>query len=129
VTDAPDHDPDSDPESLDVEGLVEQARAAAAGAGTTEEIRQVSTALSGKKSALAQASRRLGSLEPDARKALGQRLHDARKAIEGLIEQRRVEISFEELSREMAESRIDLTEFIPGSVPAPTLPGHSTWCR
>jgi phenylalanyl-tRNA synthetase alpha chain len=118
VTDGPDL------ESLDVEGLVEHARAAVAGTGTTEEIRQVSTALSGKKSALAQASRRLGSLEPDARKVLGQRLHDARKAIEGLIEQRRVEISFEELSREMAESRIDLTEFIPGSVPAPALPGH-----
>ena len=55
---------------------------------------------------------------------LGQRLHEARNAIEGLIEKRRVEISFEELSREMADSRIDLTEFIPGSVAAPALPGH-----
>jgi phenylalanyl-tRNA synthetase alpha chain len=79
VTDAPDL------HSLDIEALVEQARAAVAGAGTTEEIRQVSTTLSGKKSALAQASRQLGSLEPDARKVLGRRLHEARKAIEELI--------------------------------------------
>jgi phenylalanyl-tRNA synthetase alpha chain len=124
MTDAPDHDPDSDPESLDIEGLVERARDAVAGAGTTEEIRQVSAAVAGKKSALAQASRRLGSLGPDARKVLGQRLHEARSDIEGLVEKRRVEISFDELSREMADSRIDLTEFIPGAVAALALPGH-----
>jgi phenylalanyl-tRNA synthetase alpha chain len=111
-------------ESLDVDALVEQARAAAADTRSTEDIRQVAAAVSGKKSPLAQASRSLGALDPEARRALGQRLHEARATIEGLIERRRIEIKFEELSREMAESQIDLTEFIAGSITAPPLRGH-----
>ena len=55
---------------------------------------------------------------------LGQRLHEARATIEGLLERRRTEIGFDELAREMAENRIDLSEFVAGSIPAPPLRGH-----
>jgi phenylalanyl-tRNA synthetase alpha chain len=109
---------------LDVEALVEQARAAVADARTTEQIRQVAASLTGKKSALAQASRGLGALDPDARKEIGQRLHEARATVEELVERRRTEIDFDELAREMADNRIDLTEFVAGSIPAPPLRGH-----
>ena len=63
-------------------------------------------------------------MEPDARKALGKRLHEARATVEGLVEARRSEIAQAELARELADSRIDLTEFIPGSVAAPLSRGH-----
>ena len=74
---------------LDVDELVEQARAAVAAADSTEDIRQVATSLTGKKSPLAQASRHLGSLDPDARREAGRRLHEARSTVEALIEERR----------------------------------------
>jgi phenylalanyl-tRNA synthetase alpha chain len=80
--------------------------------------------VSGKKSPLAEAHRSLGGLDAEARKELGRRLHEARSTIEELVERRRGEISFEELSREMAHARIDLTEFIPGSIAAPPARGH-----
>ncbi len=108
----------------DVDELVEQARTAVAGATTTEEIRMVAASLTGKKSELAQASRSLGGLDPDARKELGRRLNEARTSIEALIEDRRREIADRELDEEMARSRIDLTEFVPGSLPAPVERGH-----
>ncbi len=53
----------------------------------------MAAAVTGKKSPLAQAGRHLGSLDPDARKELGQRLHEARTTVEGLVEARRSEIA------------------------------------
>jgi len=111
-------------EPADIDVLVEEARRAVAGAGTTEEIREVASSVAGKKSALAGVGRSLGALDPEQRKELGRRLHEARASIERMIEGRRAEITAEELARELAESRVDLTEFIPGSVPAPRARGH-----
>src|ERR1700722_19462733 len=104
--------------------LVEAARAAIAAADSTEAIRRVATSLTGKKSPLAGASRHLGSLEPEARREAGRQLHEARSTVEALIEERRAESAGEELAREMAESRIDLTEFVAGSITMPPRRGH-----
>jgi phenylalanyl-tRNA synthetase alpha chain len=73
---------------------------------------------------LAEASRHLGSLDPEARREAGRQLHEARSTVEALIEARRVEIDGAELAREMAESRIDLTEFVAGSITLPPRRGH-----
>jgi phenylalanyl-tRNA synthetase alpha chain len=116
--------PDDRAEAVDLDALVDEATAAVAGARTTEDIRRVTAALTGKKSPLAQASRQLGTLDPEARRALGQRLHEARSAVVDLVERRRDQIAAEELATAMAESRIDLGEYIPGSRPAPPLRGH-----
>ncbi len=112
----------SDP--LDVGALVEAARAAIAGAVTTEDIREVSAAVSGKRSPLAEASRGLGALDPEARKELGRTLHEARATIEELLERRKEEIRYEELASEMAASRLDLTEYVRGSARGPATRGH-----
>jgi phenylalanyl-tRNA synthetase alpha chain len=112
----------SDP--LDVGALVEAARAAIAGAVTTEDIREVSAAVSGKRSPLAEASRGLGALDPEARKELGRTLHEARSTIEELLERRKEEIRYEELASEMAASRLDLTEYLPSSARGPATRGH-----
>ena len=111
-------------EPVDVGALVEQARTAAAAARSTEDIRAVAATYAGKKSVLAEVGRSLGGLEPDARKELGRTLHEARGTIEEVIEARRAAIAAEELAREMSEARIDLTEFVPGSIPVPALRGH-----
>lgn len=109
---------------LEPEAVVEEARAAIAAATSTEELRQVATAVSGKKSPLASAGRQLGALDPDARREWGRRLGDARTAIDDLLDVRRNELAAAELARELSESRIDLSEFIPGSLPAPVTRGH-----
>jgi phenylalanyl-tRNA synthetase alpha chain len=111
-------------EPSDIDVLVEQARGLIAGAISTEEIRRVAASVSGKKSKLAEAGRSLGSLDPEARKELGQRLHEARSLLEGVLDARRKEIEAEELATEMAESRVDLSEFISGSAPGPASRGH-----
>jgi phenylalanyl-tRNA synthetase alpha chain len=109
---------------LDVTGLVADARAAIAAARTTEEIRHVAATLTGKRSPLAEASRTLGSMDPDDRRELGRRLHEARSEVESLLEARRTGIRFAELSADLAASRLDLTEYVPGSVAGPTRRGH-----
>jgi phenylalanyl-tRNA synthetase alpha chain len=114
--------PDSGTSDLDA--IKDQAVAAIRDARTTEDIRQVTAEVSGKKSPLAQASRRMGALDPDARRELGKQLHDVRSTIEALLETRRSEIAAEELAAELAGSRIDLSEYIPGSIPAPAARGH-----
>ncbi len=108
----------------DVAKIVEEARAAIEAATTTEEIRAVAASVSGKKSPLAEVSRTLGSMDAEARKDLGQRLHEARGAVEELLESRRDQIRFTERSAEMAGSRLDLTEYVPGSVAGPVTRGH-----
>jgi phenylalanyl-tRNA synthetase alpha chain len=110
--------------AVDIDRLVNEAQEAIASARSLEDIRKVAASVSGKKSALAEASRGLGALDAAARRELGQRLHDARTKLESLIEQRRTDIESEELSRQMAEARIDLTEFVAGSIPAPPSRGH-----
>jgi phenylalanyl-tRNA synthetase alpha chain len=110
--------------SSDIDALVERARGAIAAANSTEEIRNVTALVSGKKSPLAEASRGLGALDPEARRDEGRKLHEARTVIESLIEDRKAAIRLEELSRQMEDSQIDLTEFIGGSLVAPTERGH-----
>ncbi len=110
----------------DLDALVEQARRALADASTSEDVRTVASSVAGKKSALATAGRALGSLGPDERKELGRRLHDARATIDGLIEERRAAVAEAELAAEMAEGRIDLTEFIPGTASLPAARGHTS---
>jgi phenylalanyl-tRNA synthetase alpha chain len=114
----------SEVDHSEIDALVDEAVAAVGGARTTEDIRRVTAEVSGKKSPLAVASRSMGALDPDARRELGKRLHEARSTIEGLLDTRRSEIAAEELAAELAGSRIDLGEYIPGSIPAPATRGH-----
>lgn len=109
---------------LDLDAVLVDARAAIAAATTTGEIRQAATAVTGKKSPLAEAGRRLGALDPESRRAAGGRLHEVRSTIEELLEQRRREVRAAELEMEMSEDRLDLTEFIPGTNPVPSTRGH-----
>jgi phenylalanyl-tRNA synthetase alpha chain len=108
----------------DIAHIVEDARTDIEAATSTEDIRAVAASVSGKKSPLAEASRSLGSMDAEARKELGRLLHEARGEVEELLESRRNEIRFAERSAEMAGSRLDLTEYVPGSVAGRAARGH-----
>ena len=114
-------------EGLDLAALLAEARAAIASATTTEELRSVAAAVSGKKSPLASAGRVLGGLDAGTRRELGRQLHETRTVIEDLLEERRQDIRAAELARELDASRVDLTEFIPGSSRRRPRGGASTW--
>ena len=66
---------------VDIDALVAEARAAIDGADSVEAIRHVAATVSGKKSALAEASRALGSMDAAARKEVGRQLHEARTTV------------------------------------------------
>jgi phenylalanyl-tRNA synthetase alpha chain len=110
--------------ALDIDALVKDAEVAISAARTTEDIRQVATEVGGKKSPLAEAHRGLGALAPEARKELGRLLHEARTTIDTLVECRRTEIRFAEMQATMESDRIDLSEFIPGTVKSSPTRGH-----
>ena len=65
----------------DIAGLVADARSAIEAADTTEAIRHVAATVSGKKSPLSEASRALGSMDPESKKELGRQLHEARTTV------------------------------------------------
>jgi phenylalanyl-tRNA synthetase alpha chain len=109
---------------VDVVALVAEARSAIESADTLEIIRHVAASVSGKKSPLAEAWRALGSMDPEARKELGRQLHEARTTVEDLLESKRSQLRYAELAAEMAASRLDLTEYVRGSVTAPAARGH-----
>ena len=109
---------------LDVDALMDEARSAIEAADSLEAIRRVAASVSGKKSALAEASRALGSMDPEARKELGRRLHEVRTTIDELLESKHSQLRYTELAAEMAASRLDLTEYVPGSVAAPAARGR-----
>lgn len=97
----------------EVEALVAAAEAAVAGAGSVDEIREVATAVAGKRSPLAAAHRSLGTLDPDARKELGALLHQARQDIDAMVEARRNHLEQAEIERSMRLDALDLSEFLP----------------
>ncbi len=107
-----------------IEQIVEEGEAAIAAAASTDALAQVETDLFGKRSALSGAHRSLGSLDPDARKEAGRRLHEARAALEGLVATRRVTLAQSERVALLAADRLDLTEVIPEQVTAPLSRGH-----
>jgi phenylalanyl-tRNA synthetase alpha chain len=111
----------------DVEALVAEAEEAIAAARTTEDIQRVATQVAGKKSPLSEANRSLGGLDPESRKQLGQRLHEARATVDDRLERRRTEIQLAEMKATMQADLVDLSEYIPGTLGTVTSPpsrGH-----
>ncbi|HUC05643.1 MAG TPA: phenylalanine--tRNA ligase subunit alpha [Acidimicrobiales bacterium] len=108
-----------DLETVQAEGMATVARA-----GTVAELDAAENELFGKRSALTAIQRSLGGLEPEARRAAGRALQEARAAVMDAVGARRVELEASEWSARMAEDRLDLTEVIPAQVRTPLARGH-----
>lgn len=96
--------------NADIADLPARAEKAAGGATSLDEIQRVSTDFLGKKSALADAKKALGGLDPDARRSAGQQLNEVRERIEALLDARRTELSHTARTAQLEAERIDLTE-------------------
>jgi phenylalanyl-tRNA synthetase alpha chain len=108
----------------DIAELVSQAEALITAAKSSDEVDEVRTTVLGKKSALSQAQRALGGLDPEARKDRGKQLQEARQTIEHRLDERRTIFVHDELDAAMEADRLDLTEVIVSEVRSPTARGH-----
>jgi len=78
-------------------------------AGSIAELEQVRVEALGKKGAVTQRMKRLGGLDPEARKAAGQALNEVKEVIAAAIEARKQDLEEAELEARLAEERIDIT--------------------
>ncbi len=87
----------------------EEALAAIAGAADLASLKQVRTAHAGDRSPLALANREIGALPPQARKDAGQRVGQARGAVNQALAKRQADLEVEAEQRMLVEEAVDVT--------------------
>ncbi|MGH8177726.1 MAG: phenylalanine--tRNA ligase subunit alpha [Steroidobacter sp.] len=92
--------------------LVEAARTGIAGSSTIEELELVRVRLLGKKGEITALLKTLGSMEPDARRAVGAQINEAKDAIGNALDARRAALEAEKLAAQLASDSVDVT--LPG---------------
>ena len=90
--------------------LVAEAEAAAAAVATLDELGARQSDYLGKKAAINQAKKELGSLEPDQRAAAGKAINAARERIEAAFAARRGALEADARAAQLETERLDLTE-------------------
>jgi phenylalanyl-tRNA synthetase alpha chain len=94
--------------------IEDEARVRVDAAATADELRAVETDVLGKRSALTGLRRRLGALDPDARRTVGKVLHEAGTALEAAVAVRRAVLDAAARTEQLLDERLDLTEVLPG---------------
>ena len=93
----------------EVEAMRDAALAAIAGAGDLAELKQVRIDHTGDRSPLALANREIGALPPQARKEAGQRVGQARGAVNQALAARLELLEAEHEERMLVEETVDVT--------------------
>src|SRR5688572_33127583 len=93
----------------EVEAMRDAALAAVAAAGSLEELKQARLDHAGDRSPLALANREIGALPPQARKDAGQRVGQARGAVNQAIAARQAVLEAEHEERMLVEETVDVT--------------------
>ena len=93
----------------EVEAARDAALAAIAAATTLDELKQARSEHAGDRSPLALANREIGALPPQARKEAGQRVGQARGAVNQALAARLVVLEAEQEARILVEEAVDVT--------------------
>ena len=93
----------------EVDGMREAALAAIAGAEDLEQLKQVRLEHAGDRSPLALANREIGALPPQARKEAGQRVGQARAAVNAALAERQAVLAVEHEERMLVTETVDVT--------------------
>ncbi len=96
-------------ETVDLEGLREEALAAVADADDLDELEEVRVAYTGKRSTLAEVQRSMGELDPDLRPERGRQLNAFREAFDEAWEARHEELSAARLAARLEAEELDLS--------------------
>jgi len=94
---------------VEVEAARDAALAAIAAASDLEQLKSVRTEHAGDRSPLALANREIGALPPQARKEAGQRVGQARGAVNRALAARQAELEAEHEARILVEETVDVT--------------------
>src|ERR1700733_8167015 len=100
-----------------IQELQGEAESAIAGAGSSAELEQLRVRYLGRKAELPQLLRGVAELPAEQRGAVGKAANQARQALEAQIERRAAELGGEQLERQLASDRVDVT--LPGAPPQP----------
>jgi phenylalanyl-tRNA synthetase alpha chain len=92
-------------------------------ASTVEDLRSAETEVLGKRSAMAQVSAKLGALDPDERKRVGQVLHQVRTRLADKVAAQRATLEAGVWDRRIRAERLDLTEAVALAPAPPPDPG------
>ena len=104
----------------EVEATRDAALAAIAAAADLDALKQVRIEHAGDRSPLALANREIGALPPQARKEAGQRVGQARGAVDQALAERQAVLEAEHEERMLVEETVDVTlPDRPRSRPAP----------
>ena len=95
-----------------VDGILRDAQAAIASAGTLGELDEVRVRFLGRQGAITMESRAIGTLAPELRPEAGRRLNDARRAIRDALDERKAALSADVLQSRLASERLDVS--LPG---------------
>jgi phenylalanyl-tRNA synthetase alpha chain len=93
----------------EVEARRDEAIAAIEAAGDLTELKEVRLAHAGDRSPLALANREIGALPPQARKEAGQRIGQARGAVNQALQRRTEQLEAEHEERMLVEETVDVT--------------------
>ncbi len=93
----------------EVEAARDAALAAIAAAADLEQLKAVRSEHGGDRSPLALANREIGALPPQARKEAGQRVGQARGAVNKALAARQAELEAENEARILVEETVDVT--------------------
>ncbi|MGB6449789.1 MAG: phenylalanine--tRNA ligase subunit alpha [Steroidobacteraceae bacterium] len=96
----------------DLDRLLDQARREVGGSGDLAALEETRVRWLGRKGALTEQLKALGTLAPAERPAAGQRINAAKDEVQATIEARRAELERAEDERRLASGRIDVT--LPG---------------
>jgi len=95
---------------IDVHKLEDEALTAVAAAGSVAELDEIELSVLGRRSPLATAHRRLGSLDVEQRREVGRELNEVRRRLEQVMGEARRRLAASEREAGLAADRIDLTE-------------------
>ncbi|MGE3619611.1 MAG: phenylalanine--tRNA ligase subunit alpha [Acidimicrobiia bacterium] len=98
----------------DVGSLAEATLPRIGAAASLDELHELEVEVLGKRGSLSGLKAKLGALDADGRRAVGQALNTARDRLEGALSARRAELEAAARSARARAERMDLTEVRPG---------------
>jgi phenylalanyl-tRNA synthetase alpha chain len=97
---------------MSLQALVDTSRAEIASCSSIEQLEQIRVRLLGKKGEVTAQLKSLGSMDPEARKAAGAKINEAKDALTAALDARRAELENEQLAAQLASDTVDVT--LPG---------------
>ena len=96
----------------DLQSLVAGARAEIAERASIEDLEQIRVRLLGKKGEITAQLKSLGAMDPEARRAAGAKINEAKEALTAALDARRAALEAEKLAAQLASDSVDVT--LPG---------------